>query len=297
MPSESPAPTLPNLAFSGGALGWLKGTAWPSITAIAVLVGFGHSFLAMSGEESLAQVYREIESPKITNLKRTGAVIFVYSLVFTGSVSFLAAALIPDQVRATFYDNLISGIAMHLAGPMALRLAFQAFVVLVGFLILAGAVKTAIVGSNAVLTRVSEDGVLPEWFRQPHKRFGTSYRFLNLIVALQLLTVVLSESAKVSAAQLALMMGEAWGRIEKDDNVRARLVVCKRNGTVETFQLGPHAPPLNEEDLALIHSLWLDAVATLGLQIHHRDVVRTAIEELAGGLSPAARRLWDTAHF
>ena len=47
--------------FSDDALGWLKGTVWPSFTAIAILVGFGHSILAMSGEESLAQVYREIE--------------------------------------------------------------------------------------------------------------------------------------------------------------------------------------------------------------------------------------------
>ena len=83
-------------------------------------------------------------------------------------------ALIPDDVRPRFYDNLISGMAMHLAGPCALRLLFQAFVVVVGFLILAGAVNTAIVGSNAVLNRVSEDGVLTEWFRQPHARYGTT---------------------------------------------------------------------------------------------------------------------------
>lgn len=57
---------------------------------------------------------------------------------------------------------------------------------------LAGAVNTAIVGSNGVLNRVSEDGILPEWFRRPHKRFGTSHRILNLVVALQLLTIILS---------------------------------------------------------------------------------------------------------
>jgi hypothetical protein len=48
------------------------------------------------------------------------------------------------------------------------------FVVAVGTLILSGAVNTAIVGSNGVLNRVSEDGVLSDWFRQPHPRFGTS---------------------------------------------------------------------------------------------------------------------------
>ena len=72
----------------------------------------------MSGWESLAQVYREIEHPKPRNLRRAGLVIFVYSVVFTTSVSFLAVALIPDATRPTFYDNLISGLAMNLAGPL-----------------------------------------------------------------------------------------------------------------------------------------------------------------------------------
>src|SRR5207244_9857978 len=45
---------------------------------------------------------------------------------------------------------------------------------------------------NGVLNRVSEDGILPHWFRQPHQRFGTSHRTLNLVVGLQLLTILLS---------------------------------------------------------------------------------------------------------
>src|SRR5207248_5893416 len=101
-----PAPTLKNLHFSDDALGWLKGTIWPTFTAVAILMGFGHSILAMSGEESLAQVYREIEHPKVKNLKRAGFVIVVYSLVFTALVSFFATAIIPDKVRPDFSNNL-----------------------------------------------------------------------------------------------------------------------------------------------------------------------------------------------
>src|SRR5207244_3227472 len=77
-------------------------------------------------------------------------------------------------------------------GPLPLRLAFRAFVAIVGTLMLAGAVNTSIVGSNGVLNRVSEDGILPHWFRQPQRRFGTTYRILNTVVALQLLTILLS---------------------------------------------------------------------------------------------------------
>src|SRR5262249_36085366 len=99
-----PAPIPANLHFSDDALGWLKNTRWPLFTAVAILMGFGHSILAMSGEESLAQVYREIEHPKVKNLKRAGMVIFVYSLLFTSLVSFFATAIIPDQIRSQYYD-------------------------------------------------------------------------------------------------------------------------------------------------------------------------------------------------
>ena len=53
--------------------------------------------------------------------------------------------------------------------------------VLVGVLILSGAVNTAIVGANGVLNRISEDGVLTPWFRKPHGNFGTTHRLINTI--------------------------------------------------------------------------------------------------------------------
>ncbi|HEY7391548.1 MAG TPA: APC family permease [Bryobacteraceae bacterium] len=185
-------PTRANLHFSDDALGWLKGTIAPSITLIAVLVGLGHSLLAMSGFETLAQVYREVAHPKLKNLERAGSVIIVYSLAFTSLVSFFAIWIIPDADRKNFLDNLIGGISMYLLGPIWLRLLFHVFVVLVGTLILAGAVNTAIIGSNGVLNRVAEDGVLPDWFRHPHQKFGTTSRLINLVVILQLLTIGIS---------------------------------------------------------------------------------------------------------
>ena len=68
---------------------------------------------------------------------------------------------------------------MRLAGPELLKLVFHIFVVIVGVLILSGAVNTSIIGANGVLNRVAEDGVLLDWFRKPHKRFGTTYRIIN----------------------------------------------------------------------------------------------------------------------
>ena len=149
------------------SLGWLNGTWIGHLTLIIVFVGFGHSVLAMSGEETLAQVNREIEHPKLKNLEKTGLVIFVYSLLFTSLVSFFAVMIIPDSVRPDYFANLIGGIAMYLVGPTSLKLLFHGFVVLVGVLILAGAQNTSIVGANGVLNRVAEDGVLTVGSRSP----------------------------------------------------------------------------------------------------------------------------------
>jgi amino acid transporter len=176
---------------------------------IGILIAFGHSVLAMSGEESLAQVNRELEYPKHKNLVRAGLVIFVYSLLFTSLVSFFASMLIPDAERPRYYDNLISGLAMSVVGSLTLRLLFQAFVVFVGFLILSGAINTAIVGSNGVLNRVSEDGVLTDWFRAPHEKYGTSHRIINLIVILQIATIIGSRG-RVYVLGEAYAFGVMW---------------------------------------------------------------------------------------
>ena len=222
-----PAPTPSNLSFSGepeSALGWLQPLRWfvptgdrfaiadnaPSIIGlVGILIAFGHSVLAMSGEETLAQVNRELEHPKLKNLMRAGLVIFIYSVLFTSLVSFFAVAIIPDSERPKYLKNLISGLAMNFVGPEYLRLLFQGVVVIVGFLMLSGAVNTAILGSNGVLNRVSEDGVLTDWFRAPHKKFGTTYRILNLIAILQIITIVASQG-DTSVLGEAYAFGVIW---------------------------------------------------------------------------------------
>ena len=236
-----PAPAPHNLTFDREAVGWLPAIA-PSalreagpeaapreggahdkgevryrlppqagslLGLLGILIAFGHSLLAMSGEETLAQVNREIEYPKHKNLVRAGMVIFVYSLLFTSLVSFFAYSIIPEGLRTQYKDNLISGIALHLMGPMWLKLLFQGFIVVVGFLMLAGAINTSIIGANGVLNRVSEDGVMPTWLRKPHRKYGTSYRLINLIVVLQVVAIVGSRGETYTLGE-AYAFGVIW---------------------------------------------------------------------------------------
>ncbi|MEN3333857.1 MAG: hypothetical protein V7641_3222 [Blastocatellia bacterium] len=217
-----PLPVPGNFSFAEDALGWLDdllGKQWFSggangryyispgaptiIGLIGILAAFGHSVLAMSGQETLAQVNRELEHPKLKNLKRAALVIFIYSLLFTSLVSFFAVSIIPDDVRPQFLDNLISGLAMSFVGPTYLKLIFQAFVVVVGFLMLSGAINTAIIGSNGVLNRISEDGVLTDWFRAPHRKYGTTYRIVTIIAVLQIVTIIGSRGD-------VFLLGEAY---------------------------------------------------------------------------------------
>ncbi|HEY1759105.1 MAG TPA: APC family permease [Bryobacteraceae bacterium] len=204
-----PAPLPRNLTFADDAQGWFKGTFWLQLPMVAMVVAFGHSLLSMSGFETLAQVYREIAYPKLKNLRIMANVVCWYAVVCTGVITVFAAMIIPDDVRSKYFDNLIGGLAMNLSGPYLLRLSFHIFVVIVGGLILAGAVNTSMVGANGVLNRVAEDGILLPWFRKPQRKFGTTYRIINLIAILQIVTIIGSRGDMTILAE-AYAFGVVW---------------------------------------------------------------------------------------
>ncbi len=204
-----PPPTPHNLQFTDESLGWFQGTIFPAISFVAIVIAFGHSLLSMSGFETLAQVYREIAYPKLKNLRITGNIVCIYSVVCTGVITVFAAMIIPDAARPQYVDNLLGGLAMYLAGPQIVRLGFQVFVVFVGVIILSGAVNTSMIGANGVMNRVAEDGVLVDWFRKPHKRYGTTSRIINLISILQIVTILLS-GGNVYLLGEAYAFGVVW---------------------------------------------------------------------------------------
>ncbi len=198
-----PLPTPSNLHLTSESLGWLNGTFFAQISFVVILVAAGHSLLAMSGFETLAQVYRELGYPKLKNLRITANIVCTYCVICTGVISILAVMIIPDATRSMYYDNMIGGLVMNLAGPTLLKLGFHVFVVIVGVMILAGAVNTSLIGVNGVLNRVAEDGVLLDWFRKPHAKYGTTSRILTLMALLQIATIIGSRGDM-------LLLGEAY---------------------------------------------------------------------------------------
>ena len=257
-----PSPAPSNLRFTHESLGWLDGTFWPQLALAGILIAFGHSLLAMSGFETLAQVYREIGYPKLKNLKLTANIVCTYALLSTGLISLFAVMIIPDATRSQYYDNLIGGLAMSLSGPYILRLGFHIFVVMVGVLILSGAVNTSMIGANGILNRVAEDGVLLAWFRRPQKRYGTTYRIVSLIAVAQILTIIGSRGNMILLGE-AYAFGVVWSFFLKSLGVLA-LRFQRQDQEYKTpfnFRLGKIEIPLGLAGVTL--GLFLIAIANL----------------------------------
>src|SRR6202048_3061084 len=280
-----PLPTADSLKFSPEALGFLKHTDLAhglasKFAILGILIAFGHSVLAMSGEESLAQVNRELAHPKLKNLKRAAIIIAIYSFVFTGMTALLFVMIIPDAVRVPVYkDNLIAGLAMNLWGPLLLRLFFRAFVVVVGFLILSGAVNTAIIGSNGVLNRISEDGVLTDWFRQPHPRFGTTYRIVNLVVFLQLFTILMTRG-NVYLLGEAYAFGVIWSFTF---NSLAMLVLRFKYKGVRGWKVPPNFTLAGHELPVGLASVFLVLLCTAIVNLFTKSIATVAGVSFAAG--------------
>jgi hypothetical protein len=105
-------------------------------------------------------------------------------------------------------------------------------------------------------------------------------------VQLQAREIVFGESAKMTAQDQALRLGEAWDRTPRERSLATYLAVYSSDGAVQRFSLGAHAPALAPDDVERIHHLWTEAITVVGPSLHHRDVVAAALssfeDELLG---------------
>jgi len=103
---------------------------------------------------------------------------------------------------------------------------------------------------------------------------------LRAAQSLQSSTVVLGLSPRRSLAEEARIAGLAWERLP-EPKPRLTLEIHSPNEQEHVFYLGPHAPHLTPKEIDLLHTLWLsfsDDVAPE--ELHHRDVVHFALDEL-----------------
>ena len=175
----------------------------------------------------------------------------------------------------------------------------------VGVLILSGAVNTSMIGANGVLNRVAEDRVLVDWFRKPHPRFGTTYRLIDAITILQLLTIVASRG-DVYVLGEAYAFGVVWSFFLKSLGV---LVLRFKRHDQEykhpgNIQIGGREIPVglivttSVLFLVAIANLFSKEIATIyGVSLHRSSVHglhRFRADQFAEARW-AARRVWRSS--
>jgi hypothetical protein len=106
---------------------------------------------------------------------------------------------------------------------------------------------------------------------------------------LQVGEIVSGQSAKMNPDGQARRLGAVWESLPGRKRKQLVFRVVTMPGQVRTFYLGAHAPNLTQEDINLIHELWVEITAGGHPEVHHRDVVRVAVEELQEELRTKGR--------
>jgi len=184
--------SLITVVIRGGAFAPLPFTSAAPMTWYGALLALGAVLFVIGGADALSQISPELEPPRILNLQLTARIVTVYAFGITAVAGFLVAAIVPAAARQTFTDTAIAGLALHLAGPSWIRIVMAVAIAAGAGLIMAAAVRSALVGAQVAMTRLVDDGLLPPALRAPHPRFGTPWRMLDLVVAVQLAIVALS---------------------------------------------------------------------------------------------------------
>jgi nucleotide-binding universal stress UspA family protein len=87
-------------------------------------------------------------------------------------------------------------------------------------------------------------------------------------------------STKLSADEQAKLIGDAWERLP-EPKPRLTLEIVSPDASRKEYFLGPHTPRMRDEDLALMHQLWLQLTTDARYSgLHHYDVVGLALKEL-----------------
>jgi len=116
--------------------------------------------------------------------------------------------------------------------------------------------------------------------------------FDSIVVTAQRLEssrIVCGLSNKLTPDEQGKLTGDAWERLPEP---KPRLVMEVRlpNGVSREYYLGPHLPRLRNQDLELLHRLWLEVTSDPNFAgAHHYHVIAVALEQLERDLKGERR--------
>lgn len=92
--------------------------------------------------------------------------------------------------------------------------------------------------------------------------------------------IVAALSTHMGPDRQAKLSGDAWERL-REPKPRIALEIISPKAQKWHYELGPHRPRLREQDLELLHDIWLELTKDPRYAgLHHYDVVALALREL-----------------
>jgi len=94
--------------------------------------------------------------------------------------------------------------------------------------------------------------------------------------------IIAGRSSVMTPEEQAKRLGYAWESLPHKPRQQVRFRVIGPGDEIGDFYLGAHAPELSDEEIHLIHRLWLEVTRERGLeQTHHKEIVTVALTSLA----------------
>jgi hypothetical protein len=156
----------------------------------ALLIAFGNSILAVTGEESLSQTNDLLKAMRLTPLRGIAVANLVNGFLFPALIPFFFVMLIPDPQRQRYWDYPLAGLIYYLAGPILLRLSLALVFSILGSVILLRAINWSMSISATAFSSAAEDTRLRRWATPP--------RIIHVFAIAQLAMIVLSRGNATS---------------------------------------------------------------------------------------------------
>jgi amino acid transporter/nucleotide-binding universal stress UspA family protein len=161
-------------------------TAVSALKPWTILVGFGSSWLAFSGLESISQIAPALQDPRERTALRAMLLVVACILITSPLMTAFETALL-DAAHAN-PDQFVYELGLTFGGR-----AIAVAVVVTSSTLLLGASNTALIGCYHVFLALVRLGFLPQWLAERNLRFGTPHRAIAISVIVPAVVVLATQ--------------------------------------------------------------------------------------------------------
>src|SRR3990167_9311663 len=189
---------LVDLIVIGSSLRHMNASQWADIFrhlgtgrelhSYDLLVGFGASWLAFSGLESISQLSPAMRFPLRRTTRFAMAAVIFTMLLTSPILTALSVAVLPPEIKAAQSERFISELGLA-SGGIGVKLA----VVLTASTLLLFASNTAIIGAYHVFLALANRGFLPRIIALRSAAFNTPYIAIFIATSVPILIILATQ--------------------------------------------------------------------------------------------------------